>query len=1138
MVFLFTCPAAAASDGVILEVTGRKADVTDWVAETTLDLGEARKLLGASGRPDQIVVYELAAAGEPGSRVASQVDAAGGKGIYTIAWRVPGTLAAGAARTFAVRFEGAEPVEETRAITVAATEDCVTLTNGDIVLEHVKGIGGMIGRVTVSGATAAITWADKIHDGTSYHLANHSAERMEVKAAGPLRVAIETEGAYTGGEGAASKPRAAYRFTTYAGLPFTLVEGTVTQDFAHQWRSLTFIEMQIGGADFTHYATDKANGRLKQEGKFYSGSDWAAAYNDKVLIATCASRNPGVWDGGGQHYGAYVRSGVSPMTTLRYPWKGAIVFAPGKKALEDKTVQQWSEILADPPTVSITFDKLSLRVAQVAQLVREREDSLADLTGEAWAQTHIAVTLARREAQIARERFQSGAFRECLAAIKTCEGALEKSVGEARFQTEGAIQTGVVMGHPFLANDRVAYLWSRPEDGAGLMSIFDRETGREMLKTHPSEAPFWEITVKRAKGGKTYKSVGAPCKVTCHASSDEGQISFRWSEGVGVEVEARLGAEDPLLRLRLAASTTTASTGLVSVAFPVVTGIAPLTDGARKDMILETWGLGWKKPSPLVTGKISTTTYPRGMQFTALLGEGDGLYFAEEDGEANRKEFVWTPDDDTGTLAFTISHPVLNWGADDPVREYTLPGDAVLGPFQGDWYDAARIYRKWALTAPWCAKGLIYEREDYPKWLINAPYWTIGYLGSESGIKREMDTHAFYEIPTMAVHAYDWFFGMRQGDRRPEYFPPKLGSQGFKQAVTQLQEKGIRVVPYIDGFLVEWNADTYRMKDGDNTMAIWDSNGKATRVAVYHHYDTLACPASPQRRTDVLEIARELARCGVDGMYFDWLSINTHDCFNPAHGHPIAGGNFWTKSVHDLYEQVRAECKKLNPEFLLTGEDIAEYCIDVQDTFLCMGKTASNAPVFPAVYHGYANVFGGDQNKWSAIILGRWWLLGSQNGWRGVAYAMTGKPPHENFAAMGQYYKKLLKCRWDFAAPYLGYGEMLRPPVVEGELPDLTTVGTAGSFTVPAVEGSAWKAPDGTVGVFFLNHDEKKAHTFTWTTDLAEVAGIDASKKVRISRWMPDADPEEIKETAGGIVSAAMTAEPLDIIALKLEVVK
>jgi hypothetical protein len=39
--------------------------------------------------------------------------------------------------------------------------------------------------------------------------------------------------------------------------------------------------------------------------------------------------------------------------------------------------------------------------------------------------------------------------------------------------------------------------------------------------------------------------------------------------------------------------------------------------------------------------------------------------------------------------------------------------------------DTSRIYRKWAITAPWSVKGWIHERADYPKLLIKAPYCSV-----------------------------------------------------------------------------------------------------------------------------------------------------------------------------------------------------------------------------------------------------------------------------------------------------------------------------------------------------------------------------------------------------------------------------
>ena len=85
------------------------------------------------------------------------------------------------------------------------------------------------------------------------------------------------------------------------------------------------------------------------------------------------------------------------------------------------------------------------------------------------------------------------------------------------------------------------------------------------------------------------------------------------------------------------------------------------------------------------------------------------------------------------------------------------------------------------------------------------------------------------------------------------------------------------------------------------------------------------------------------------------------------------------------------------------------------------------------------------------------------------------------------------------------------------------------------VEGSAWKAPDGTVGIFFLNYDKKNPYDFTWTVNLAET-GIYKSKKLRMSRWTQGSGLSLLKNVEGGKLTEKMRIEPLGIIALKLEV--
>ena len=1156
----------AMAEGIFLEVTGGKADVEDWVAEATLNLAPARKLLGWKGQPARIAVVEVDDDGQPGKQVQTQIDrvtpavrqARGGQGslqrnpqqagqdLVTIAWRVPGKLAAGKTRRFLVRFDASRIDDADRPVVrVESDENRVTVTNGDIALEHEYGTGGFIHRATVAHATGKLVWLEKIVDRTAYYCARRDAKRMDIAARGPLRAMIEVENEYmdAAGNKPDSNPRSVYRFTNYAGLPFTVVEALVTQEFTHPWQSLHFIEMGTGDAGFTHCTTDGGTAELKQTGKFTSGSAWAAIYNDQLLVATCAGTTPGVYDGGGKHYLQYLRSGFGNMTTLTYRWKDMLFWGSGGGAIEAKTVSRWSKILTAPPTVRIIFTALEMRLTSVRSLLAAKERAQAGRSGKAWAVEHVALTGARGKSAEAGKKLAVGRFTESLGAIESCEKFLNVVGGQTELVQAGPVLAGLVLGYPYLGNDHVVYLWAKPTDGAGLISIFDRKTSRELLAGDPAGASVWEVTVKQGKDGEgaSFTSKGRPCRLDSFADRGSGRLVFRWTEGIAVEVDARLRTDEALLRGRIKAIAPEGGPSLVTVTFPVVKGIQPLTRESRGDVILDAQRFGIEKPSPLASGRESSTGCPPGMQFTALTGDGMGLYFGEEDGQSNAKHLAWVADADNTSLAFSIAHPVLDWGGDEPVREYDSPGDIVLGPFHGDWYDAARIYRRWALTAPWCSKGPIYERADYPQWLLRAPYWSIGYMQDENDVEDELRKQAFFEIPTMVTHLYNYFFPRTLDDRNPEYFPPRFGSAGFKRSVERLQSKGIRVVPYVNGSIWDTDTDSYRMEEAEKRGACWSSPaGNAIITTSYGGGASLAymCPGSPFWRKKMSDFTAEMVgRYGVDGIYFDFLtdhnSTGAFNCYNKEHGHPICGGNFWAKAVHDLYGESRAVAKQLNPEAMITGEGIGEYCIDVHDTFLSLGTTGSNAPLFQAVYHGYTNLYGGVYGRTEPVFLGRWWLMGCQNGWHGSEVPMSDG----RFASMGRYYRDLLKCRWEFGTPYLGYGEMLRPPKIEGNIPTISPKNKHGPFTVPLVEGSAWKAPDGTVGLFFLNYDQKNPYDFAWTVDLAET-GIDKSKKVRISRWTQGSGLSRLKDAEGGEFTETMRIEPLGMIALKLEVLE
>ena len=48
----------------------------------------------------------------------------------------------------------------------------------------------------------------------------------------------------------------------------------------------------------------------------------------------------------------------------------------------------------------------------------------------------------------------------------------------------------------------------------------------------------------------------------------------------------------------------------------------------------------------------------------------------------------------------------------------------TIVPFEGDWYDAAMIYKEWVEpNAEWLKQGKMINRTDIPEWAFNITTW-------------------------------------------------------------------------------------------------------------------------------------------------------------------------------------------------------------------------------------------------------------------------------------------------------------------------------------------------------------------------------------------------------------------------------
>lgn len=139
--------------------------------------------------------------------------------------------------------------------------------------------------------------------------------------------------------------------------------------------------------------------------------------------------------------------------------------------------------------------------------------------------------------------------------------------------------------------------------------------------------------------------------------------------------------------------------------------------------------------------------YPRAtFQFMATYAEdqaASGFYFGAHDPSAYAKTFqfvgiggVFAPEDDgvvlppflrqdqSGGVMRVTAQPV-GAGSTGEGSTFVSDFDVVVASFDGDWFDAAQVYRAWVMggEADWIAGGLVYERDDFPQWGLDLTVW-------------------------------------------------------------------------------------------------------------------------------------------------------------------------------------------------------------------------------------------------------------------------------------------------------------------------------------------------------------------------------------------------------------------------------
>lgn len=537
-------------------------------------------------------------------------------------------------------------------------------------------------------------------------------------------------------------------------------------------------------------------------------------------------------------------------------------------------------------------------------------------------------------------------------------------------------------------------------------------------------------------------------------------------------------------------------------------------DSDRDTVLLTSYGSGELREK-LGTAAIhilqSYPSFNESMQFDALYQASTrrGIYYAIHDGQGYHKRFVAEKQGCDSRIRLNASMPFEN--LTKAGNSGHLAGSTVWQLFDGDWFDASMIYRDFVLNeAKWIPEITEKGRTDVPEWFLKCPHWWRVFVTPEDDWWQDVITASEDLGVPCTAHTYRWHQNPYDNDY-PHYFPAKLE---YLNNIHYLQEKGIHVMPYINGRL--WDTRDRGMEDYQFTSL---AKPWATKVLDGEPYtetyaarekdgslvkNSIMCPTSAlwqETQTDLVN--RLFHEVGVDAVYIDQVAAAKPIlCVDEGHEHPTGGGNWWVQAYGRLLQHIHRITPK---DKALCSECTGEAYMKNFTSFLSWNWVrAGQVPAFSVVYAGYVPMvgrnYGGEandeQNNTFRIFCVQSLLFGEQMGWM-VAQKYLQNP-------YKAFYRTCVQTRYRFNE-YFYAGQMLRPPfVTNNQKPLIGYDGPTaeGNLLVhPAVSGGIWKRmSDGKRLLLLVNASDAEAETTVriegYTGTLRLTGGVNADLKL------------------------------------------
>lgn len=468
----------------------------------------------------------------------------------------------------------------------------------------------------------------------------------------------------------------------------------------------------------------------------------------------------------------------------------------------------------------------------------------------------------------------------------------------------------------------------------GQPEVFTLGNSRNLVANDAVNYPFWTLTFRDKSNLKEDKVY--PCEAKFAGAEVIGNKLILTWEHFAAKVKVSVdfdGKKDAAFKIEVKNLTDYAK--LVAVDFPRMAFAVP-GDG-KECMVTIPWRRGRLLP---LTGFISPgiQEYPGSsgrfqlVSFYNKAEQKDGVYIYSDDNRALDKHFAeaYNPVYNVFTCRQTFFPADRGKIGNHAAAEFATH----IGTFDGDWYDAAQIYRQWWQKQKYASRGPVWQNPDVPEFLKQAPLWLRFYTRLKLGLTAEKALEigkAWHEfLPQTVFPATHYHFAVFS-EKYPVYAAAEYYGfnaeifPGLQDVVKKFTEMNIRTNVFLQSEII----NQYHPENGVlKNSASLDEFGK---MRTYDGGWQLSCRLEKVWQKRFLAMTDYLLSKGFHGLYMDTYGKvrSGKECFADNHGHDAGGGN--ANNQRPLGKLVRKHIKAVNRDFYIGGEASCEFTVDILD---------------------------------------------------------------------------------------------------------------------------------------------------------------------------------------------------------------